>query len=148
VVAPIFKVLMNQNRPAFRRGRHNEGIMSEVSLVEICFLQFGLSACIDNDGHKGISLSDVKDALQGDNLFDWMKAKDLPGDYSMFVGERDALGRELSKLLQGEDQAFAGRERRKLGIENNGICYLLSLTVELVQSLQWRDPRLPAGTKH
>jgi hypothetical protein len=114
--------------------------MTNVTLVDICFLQFGLSACIDSRSDEGISLEVIKEALKRDNFFEWMKSRNLPG-CSIFIGDRDDGGRVLTQMLRDEDNSFESRERRKLGVEKNGICYLLSLTIELVQSLQWQDDR-------
>jgi len=120
-----------------------------ITLIDICFLQFGLSHSLDR-GEPTLSLADLKEGLKTDNLFEWLKVKGFTGDLSMFTGgdgygER---GREMTALLLEEDGAFDGRERRKLGIEKNGIAYLMSLTIELVQSLKWSDDRLPAPVKH
>lgn len=120
-----------------------------ITLIDICFLQFGLSHALDR-GEPTLSLADIKEGLKTDNVFDWLKAKGFTGDLSMFTGDGDyaARGRELTGLLLEEDGAFDGRERRKLGIEKNGIAYLLSLTIELVQSLKWSDDRIPAPVLH
>lgn len=114
-----------------------------MNLTNICALQFCLSHALDR-GEPFLSLSDVKEGLRRENVFTWLATMGFTGDLTMFTaeGEHAARGRDLTRLLLEEDGAFDGRERRKLGIERNGIAYLLSLTIELVQSLKWSDDRV------
>lgn len=122
--------------------------MTDITLVDICFFQFGLSHDLDR-GELKLTLDDVKAGLETGNVFAWLKAQGFSGDLSLFHGgDYEARGQKLTTMLLEEDAVFEGRERRKLGIERNGLCYLMSLTVELIQSLNWKDERLPQPVLH
>jgi hypothetical protein len=122
--------------------------MYKTTLVEITFLIRGLAVAIERGNHAGVTLGTIKSGLQTDNIFPSL-ANTLPAaDLSYFTGTSGAeIGGALTAVLRAEDRSFDGRERRKLGIESNGICYLLSLANEAIQGLQWEDPRLTIHPK-
>ena len=62
---------------------------------------------------------------------------------SLFLKD-GALGQEwineVTKLLQNVLPAYEGRERRKMGITKNGLCFLIGLCAEIIQQGKWEQP--------
>lgn len=104
-------------------------------LTELTFLNLYLISIIDADLHRDISLKDVKDKIERGDIFDWL-GKKFEGniDLSIFDG---SLKEEIIKGWRDILGGYGGRERRKFGIENSGICLLASWTNELIQRKTW-----------
>ena len=49
--------------------------------------------------------------------------------------------REVTNLLQFILPAYEGRERRKMGVTKNGLCFLVGLCAEIIQQGEWKSPR-------
>lgn len=82
------------------------------------------------------SINEVEKHILDEDLLDWLEQKlktdGLPIDFSLFgQKERNYLHQEYSSMLQG----YAGNERRKWGIENNGLCLLISWGIEIIRDL-------------
>jgi hypothetical protein len=52
-------------------------------------------------------------------------------DFSLLLNRQ--WGKDLNVLLRNMSDANAGNERRKWGIENNGLCLLVSWTAEIIR---------------
>lgn len=96
---------------------------------------FGLSALIDSGAHEGVTFADVKAHAQKGDLIQWLKA--LNGGYfaSNFMETVPGFEKWYVQEIANNCTAMEGRERRKYGVERNGICLLLSYTAELLQSV-------------
>lgn len=107
-----------------------------MTLVDLTFLQFQVLSLIDADRHKDVTFEEVKKALQAGRLFDWLNTR-FHGevDTSLY---RDAQIKEVTDALNEAAGGLAGRERKKMGIENSGLCLLAGLINEVIQQQQWQ----------
>jgi hypothetical protein len=94
-----------------------------------------LSALLDTGMYDAISIQDVKKHIRtGDILRFISEMAGTESDFSAVLQSR--AGTDFERLytesLQALDQAYAGDERRKWGIEKRGLCLLLSWTAQLL----------------
>ena len=113
-----------------------------MTLIDLTYLQFNLIAVIDSGKHEGVTFKEVKAALESGELFDWLKHR-FPGevDVSVYEGERSPVGREIANALEEAAGGVDGRERRKMGVQHNGVCLLAALVTEVIQRRDWKDLR-------
>lgn len=106
-----------------------------MTLIDLTYLQFNLIAVIDAGSHDGVSFDEVKSAVRSGKLVAWLDQR-FPKDVDMSAyreGREHEIGAALADALEGLD----GRERKKTGVEHNGICLLLALTTEAIQRKGW-----------
>jgi hypothetical protein len=104
-----------------------------MTLNELTYLILGLNQLVDH-GFEA-TIIEVEDHIDGGNLFAWLRRKfaghidltiyDLTSEQSIVLGLQDILG------------GYRGQERRKWGVERNGICLLIAWVAELVQRRVW-----------
>jgi hypothetical protein len=97
---------------------------------------FGLSALLDTGECDDISVQDVKQhALRGDLIAFLYEQGDF--DTGVTKSNREFADWYSAKI---RDLCDVVDERRKYGIENRGVCLLISYTAELIQ--QGQDIRM------
>jgi len=111
----------------------------DMTLINLTFLILNLNYLVDHGLHAGVSLDEVKQHIRRGDVLDWL-GQWFKGsvDVSPYTHDRavhDEITRGLQELLDG----YAGDERRKWGVENNGICLLIAWTAALVQQRALRD---------
>lgn len=81
------------------------------------------------------SVDEVNKHIENKDVVDWLE-KEFPFgtknglDFSLFkTKDRDYLHEKLESIWGG----YAGSERRKWGIESNGLCLLISWCTEIVR---------------
>jgi hypothetical protein len=74
--------------------------------------------------------ADVRDAIAEGTILDLLKKR--YGDYPEFSPIHKAESALLRKELRDVLEAVDGREGFKLGLEKNGLCYLLAYCIELL----------------
>jgi hypothetical protein len=94
---------------------------------------FGLSAMLDSGQHDDITVEDVKRHSRGGDLLKFLRDRN-GGSFAMGIAEGNEFGRWYAKQIADKCEATDGRERRKYGIENRGLCLLISYTAEIVQN--------------
>jgi hypothetical protein len=109
-----------------------------MTLVDLTYLQFNLIAVIDAGKHEGISFAEVKGAIRSGDLFQWIKGR-FPGnvDMSFYLDSEPPRADEVIAALDAALDGLDGRERKKTGVEHNGVCLLLALTTEAIQQRGW-----------
>ncbi|MEK4083764.1 hypothetical protein [Psychrobacillus sp. FSL K6-1415] len=87
------------------------------------------------------TVDEVNNHIENKDVIDWLE-RELPLgsenglDFSLFKkNHREWIHEELNSYWGG----YAGDERRKWGIENNGLCLLISWSTEIVRDLYGRD---------
>ncbi len=101
-----------------------------VNLINLCSLILNLNAAID--AGETATLEEAKAHISQGDVFDWLRLT-----YKLDVGllqdpdQRDGL--EIVRGLQEICGGYSGQERRKWGIENNGLALLLAWSNELIQ---------------
>jgi hypothetical protein len=74
--------------------------------------------------------ADVRDAIAKGTILELLKKRygDYPEFSPIYEAESALLRKELREVLEAVD----GREALKLGLEKNGLCYLLAYCIELL----------------
>jgi hypothetical protein len=107
------------------------------SLPELTYLIIGLNRLVDHGYHDGVTISEVENHIERGDVLAWLGRK--------FAGEIDlsiygpASEHEITQGLQDILGGYRGLERRKWGIEHNGLCLLIAWVTELVQRRDWQD---------
>ena len=111
-----------------------------MKLLELTFLILELSALIDSEAHAGVGIDEVEDHIESGDLFTWLKTRFPTLDLSIYAPTASRnVGEEITAALDRILGGYKGKERRKWGIQNNGICLLLSWTNELIQQRAFID---------
>ena len=105
-------------------------------VVNLTFVILQVNSLIDSGRYQDISIGDVHDAIEGEGVLRFLKAKcgdDI--DLSLFLDH--SHNPDFERLYEAEMKSiydgYAGRERRKFGVENSGLCLILAWTNEIVQ---------------
>ncbi|MBF0327210.1 MAG: hypothetical protein HQL42_19385 [Alphaproteobacteria bacterium] len=104
-----------------------------MQLGKLTFLAFYLNSAIDTGRYK-VTFNEVAAEIEAGTIFDFL-AKRLSGniDLSIFdTNDRNEL------VAEWQDMLAAINARRKMGIENNGICLLIGYLLEGIQR-RYRD---------
>ena len=109
-----------------------------MTLVELTFLVLELNALIDR-GSKA-TIEETREHIRSGDVFAWLR-KTFPGQIDLSIYEGRPSEREISKQWQDILGGYEGKERRKWGVENNGLCLLLAWTNEQVAQRAWTDPQ-------
>jgi hypothetical protein len=98
---------------------------------------FEINAAIDTGKYADVSVDEVEDHIERGDLLPYLRARlgdDI--DLSRIDDEREAvLGAWLIDILNGNK----GRESRKWGVRNHGLCLLVAWTAELIQQRVWEQ---------
>jgi hypothetical protein len=105
------------------------------SVINLAQIIFALSSLAD--AGKSVSIEDVKEHAYAGDL--WHYVGDLGAKHSLGFQMYSSPHWEEFRAwyvgeISGNCRAMEGRERRKYGIENNGICLLISYTAEILQA--------------
>ena len=107
-----------------------------------------INAAIDTGKYSHIKMSEIKEHLRDRSIFQFLERelKDdidlsmLTSPKSPYPGFLDYYTRQMESMVN----AYSGNERRKWGIEKNGLCLLLTWTIEIVKDGSgWHPPDLP-----
>jgi hypothetical protein len=101
---------------------------------------FYMNGAIDNGNYRDITVREVEGQIEALNLLPWLEHR--LGDAVDLGAFRDAEERaDLNSKLLDVLGGVKGRERRKFGIRNSGLCLLIALTAELIQRRAWEEPK-------
>jgi hypothetical protein len=109
-----------------------------MTLIDLTFLILQLNKQVDRDLHKGVSVHEVEQHIEEGDVMGWLGEK-FKGGIDLSIYRERPSAREITKGLQDLLGGYAGRERRKWGIEHNGICLLIAWVNELIQQRVWKD---------
>jgi hypothetical protein len=111
-----------------------------MTLNELTYLISVLNQLVDAGHHTGVTLDEVEDRIEYGDLFPWLGKRfaDHHIDFHLSIYDRATLN-EIENGLFDICAVNRGRERRKWGIEKNGICLLSSWVSELIQRRAWKD---------
>ena len=133
----MFYLLLPEDYISFCRIMVNEkrgDVMMRKSTAITTFIQ-EIAYLLD----KGVSFSiaEVNHHIENKDVIDWLEQQfpvdsDISLDFSLFKQpHREYIHNELESYWGG----YAGKEKRKWGIENNGLCIMLCWSVEVVRNL-------------
>jgi hypothetical protein len=106
-----------------------------MTLPELAYLIVSLNHLVDNGFDA--TIVEVHDHVDGENLFTWLGRK-FTGHIDLSPIGRDSE-QEITAGLQDILGGYGGQERRKFGVQNNGLCLLIAWVAELVQRHAWND---------
>jgi len=107
-----------------------------MKLVELTSIVLAVNAAIDSHPTV-VPIQDARDHIERGDVLDWLSAS-FDADVS-FVSSRPKSVEEYSRRLRDLLGAYEGGERRKWGIENNGLNLILAWTNELIQQRDWTE---------
>lgn len=95
-----------------------------------------MNSAIDCGHANAVSFDEVYRWLDDGTIFESL-AKKIPGEFDFSLFSPDSPERAaLLEALRGSAAALRGRERRKTGVENTGLCLLMALLLEAIQQNQ------------
>ena len=102
--------------------------MTDLRSLTILGLIGGLLPEIDRG--DVLSPSEVRDAVANGMILDLLKERygDFPGFAPVYEAESALLRKELRDVMEAVD----GRESYKLGLEKNGLCFLIAYCLEML----------------
>lgn len=103
-----------------------------MKIVDLTLLILVLNAAIDK-GHK-TDWEETQEHIEAGDIFSWLKTQNFSIDLSLYNGDRAHIAEEISQEWQNLYAGYAGSERRKWGVENNGLNLLLAWTNEIIQT--------------
>lgn len=89
-----------------------------------------LKAALDTGKYDSIGLGVVKEAIESETVIPWLKANVPDVDVSLLAPEDIAVYHNRLARIHG---GYAGNERRKWGVQNRGLCLLLTWTNKIIQ---------------
>ena len=101
----------------------------------LTYVLFMLNRALEKESWKDITFDDVYDHLDSGDLVAFLEDRldiDLP-----IVTPELRQGRLLLPALRHAAEFLRGSERRKMGINQNGVCLIIGFIAELIQSGQW-----------
>ena len=95
-----------------------------------------VNAAIDTGKYQDISISEVEEHIEKRDLIPYLKNR-LGKDMSILSLYDSKTGQELNEKLEYTLRGYKGRERRKLGVENSGLCLLVAFVIDIIQQRDW-----------
>lgn len=102
-----------------------------MKIVDLTLLILVLNAAIDA-GHKA-DWEETQEHIEAGDVFPWLRKQGFSIDLSFYSGDRAYVADEISQEWQSLYSGYSGSERRKWGVENNGLNLLLAWTNEIIQ---------------
>ncbi len=109
-------------------------------LSSLVLLGIYANAALESGLGTNYSLRDVHKGIQRKTLFEDLERR-FPGQFDVSIFQADAEQRAGAlEALGTAAGGVLGRERRKLGVEKNGLSLLLALILEALQQGYWVKP--------
>lgn len=107
---------------------HNDDV------ARLTFTGFLVNAAVDDGKGGDLSFEDVYAGLEGGTLLaDLDRRYPDTFDFSAFPPGSDAE-MDLLEALHSATDGTENRERRKIGVERNGLCLIVGLVLEAIQA--------------
>lgn len=104
-------------------------------LSQLSYFVFEINGMLDTGKYDHITIADVHQRIANKEVVPWLK--DIMRD-DIDLSTVDATwANELHAGLHDIYEANRGREAKKWGVENRGLCLLIAWTVEMIQHKQW-----------
>lgn len=101
--------------------------MDKRTAIYLQDIAFRANSLVDNG--KTVPLSTIHEAIEDRRIIEWLS--DSGADMSLLLsGEMDDVKEAVLDVLERVANAFKGRERRKMGVENNGLCLLIGVVFQ------------------
>lgn len=122
----------------YRWGQHP--MVNRPWLSSLVHLAINVNAAVESGLGSDFSFRDLHGGIQRKTLFDDLERR-YPEEFDLSIFQADA--EQSAGTLEALGTASGGaldRERRKLGVEKNGLSLLLALILEAVQQGYWVKP--------
>lgn len=102
-----------------------------IKLFKWTGLLFNLIPLADDKSYDSVSFEEMKEVVSSEKVFEFLEDKfGKRVDFSLYTKEeRTEICKELWQICGGQ----SGRERKKFGVENNGICLLMAYVADAIQ---------------
>jgi hypothetical protein len=107
-----------------------------MTLTDLTFLIIGLNSLVDH-GHT-VTIAEAEKRIEKGDVFEWLESQ-YKGSIDLSIYRNRPSKGEIVKEFQQLLGGYAGKENRKWGVKNNGICLLLAWTNEMIQQRSWTD---------
>ena len=104
-------------------------------MILIAFGQVS-NAALDTGKYDDIPIEEISAQIEAGDLIAWLRRR-IPEVYLSLLTEQDES--EYQAGLADMHGGYGGRERRKWGVENRGLCLIVAWTNELIQRRLWDD---------
>lgn len=99
----------------------------------LTMLMYEVNRLVDN-GHKE-SIEDIVEQMFNDNLVEYLQEKYKGNiDLSSFKPDGPYVPKEINKVYLDYASYISGNENRKWGINNNGLCLIVSTGISLLRN--------------
>jgi hypothetical protein len=116
----------------------------ELDITTLTYLLFAINGALEKDHWKTVTFADVYTHLDAGDLIPFLDAELKSIDLSLF-GPDKAQGKVLLAALRHAAWGLKGREQRKTGIKQSGVCLVIAWIGEVIQWGQWKsDPQFLA----
>ena len=106
-------------------------------LNKLTYLILEMNAAVDTGKYQSITLAEIEEHIDRKDLIPYLRER-LGNDVDLSLYDDDVAA-EINEELHDILLAYGGRERRKWGIENSGLCLLIAWVNELIQQRRWQD---------
>jgi hypothetical protein len=109
--------------------------MTKSELGTLVFMGLLVNSAVDGGMGSDLDFDVVYEGIEQGTLLDELD-KRYPGafDFSLFRSGNNAED-YLIDALRGATGGIENRERRKVGVENNGLCLIVALLLEALQTM-------------
>ncbi len=100
-----------------------------MKLQKLTYLLFIVNSALDSGKDIDIKFEEVRNHAEKQNFVGYLKVK-LDRDLNLTAEETAELNEKIERL----SNAVYDRERRKFGVENNGLCLIIAYLTEIIQN--------------
>lgn len=105
-----------------------------MKLSKLTYLILELNSALDTGNYDKLPVSDATTHIDAGDVVNWLKGLGSDMDLGL-LSDSDIA--EYQAGLADILGAYAGKERRKWGVENRALCLLIAWTNELIQRGGW-----------
>jgi hypothetical protein len=100
-------------------------------LTRMTYLLLEINSALDTGKYNDISIENIRNQAEQKKLVEYLKNK-LGEDVDLSLLEPEDIN-ELNNNFADISIALYNRERKKLGIENNGLCLIIGYLIVMIQ---------------
>lgn len=97
---------------------------------QLTYLTIELNSALDTGKYDDLPMAEASAHIEARDVVDWLRRRVPDMDLSLLFGQAEL---DYENGLWDIWGGYAGKERRKWGIENRGLCLLIAWTNELIQ---------------
>lgn len=108
-----------------------------MQITDLTVLAFYLNAALDTGKYADLTFKEVADCIEDGSIFNLLK-KRLGNDIDISIYDRN---KQNDLIAEWQDLLNTVSAYRKFGVENNGLCLLISYLLEGIQRRQYDSLR-------